>query len=79
MAPRWMTIILLGNPDAAYKIFDTYKKRIEDRVAKVKQQLTETTDFSSDRTVDIDRRKRPGRRTTQRPISCGTTASKVSC
>src|SRR3954469_4704468 len=28
--------ILLGNPDAANKIYDTYKQRVEARVAKVK-------------------------------------------
>lgn len=51
--------ILLGNPDAAYKIFDLYKKRVEDRVAKVKEVVTEDFDFTSDRTEEINRQKAP--------------------
>jgi carboxyl-terminal processing protease len=51
--------ILLGNPDAAYKIFDLYKKRVEDRVAKVKEVVTESFDFTSDRTEEINRQKVP--------------------
>ena len=51
--------ILLGNPEAAYKIFDVYKKRVEDRVAKVKELLKEQFTFTSDRTIDINRQKAP--------------------
>src|ERR1700742_2234963 len=51
--------ILLGNPDAAYKIFDLYKKRVEDRVAKVKEVVTESFDFTSDRSEEINRQKVP--------------------
>lgn len=49
--------ILLGNPEAAFKIFDLYRKRVEDRVGKVKAILKEKMDFSSDRTVEINRQK----------------------
>src|SRR3954454_22280360 len=50
--------ILLGNPDAAYKIYDTYRQRVEARVAKVKTLLgAEKFDFTGDRTVEINRQK----------------------
>ena len=49
--------ILLGNPEPAFTIFDVYKKRVEDRVAKVKDLIGQTYDFKSDRTVEINRQK----------------------
>lgn len=49
--------ILLGNPEPAFAIYAVYKKRVEDRIAKVKELLKETYDFKSDRTVQIDRQK----------------------
>ena len=51
--------MLLGNPDPALTIFDVYKKRVEDRVAKVKELLKQKFDFTSDRTVEINRQKAP--------------------
>ena len=51
--------ILLGNPEAAYKIFDVYKKRVEDRVAKVKELLKDKFTFTSDRTIEVNRQKAP--------------------
>jgi carboxyl-terminal processing protease len=52
--------ILLGNPTPAYEIFDLYKKRAEERVAKVKQWLAnEKFKFKSDRTVMVNRQKSP--------------------
>lgn len=52
--------ILLGNPTPAYEIFDLYKKRAEDRVAKVKEWLAnEKFTFKSDRTVMVNRQKAP--------------------
>ena len=33
---RWMTIFLLGNLKPAYEIYDLYEKRVDDRVAKIK-------------------------------------------
>ena len=50
--------IILGNPEAAYKIFDVYKKRVEDRIAKIKDLLNnEKFTFTSDRTIEINRSK----------------------
>ncbi len=51
--------VLLGNPDPAFTIFNIYKKRVEDRVAKVKEALKLPYDFTSDRTVEINRQKAP--------------------
>ena len=51
--------ILLGNPEAAYKVFDIYKKRVEDRVAKVKELLKQSYTFASDRSIEINRQKAP--------------------
>ncbi len=51
--------ILLGNPDAAYAIYDVYKKRVEDRVAQVKELLKRDYEFKTDRTVEINRQKAP--------------------
>lgn len=49
--------IALGDPDAAFTIFDVYKRRVEERIAKVKALLKEEYDFKSDRTVEINRQK----------------------
>jgi len=49
--------VLLGKPDPAFTIFDVYRKRVEDRVAKVKNLLKENFDFASNRTVEINRQK----------------------
>jgi carboxyl-terminal processing protease len=49
--------ILLGNPNAAFEIWDVYSKRVEDRVAKVKDLLKENFTFTSDRTIQPDRTK----------------------
>lgn len=50
--------ILLGTPDPAVEMFDIYKKRVEDRVAKVKQWIAaEKFDFKSDRSVALNRQK----------------------
>ena len=49
--------VLLGNPEPAYTIFNVYKKRVEDRIAKVKEVLKEKFEFNSDRTVEINRQK----------------------
>lgn len=49
--------ILLGNPEPAFTIYNVYKKRVEDRVAKVKELIGKTYDFKSDRTVEINRQK----------------------
>jgi carboxyl-terminal processing protease len=49
--------ILLGNPEPAFTIYNLYKKRVEDRVIKVKELIGQTYDFKSDRTVEINRQK----------------------
>ena len=45
--------VLLGNPDPATDIYNLYKKRVEDRVAKVKELLTENFDFTKDEFLSI--------------------------
>jgi carboxyl-terminal processing protease len=49
--------ILLGNPDPAFTIFKVFQKRVEDRVAKIKELLKQKYDFTSDRSVEINRQK----------------------
>ncbi len=51
--------IMAGDLDPAVKIFDVYRKRVEDRVVKVKALLGEKFDFSSNRTVELNRQKSP--------------------
>jgi carboxyl-terminal processing protease len=51
--------VLLGNLKPAYEIFDVYAKRVEDRVAKVKELLKQTIDFKSDGTIELSRQKSP--------------------
>ncbi len=51
--------ILLGNPNPAYDIYDLYKKRVEARVAKVKELLKLDFAFNGSRTIELDRRKSP--------------------
>lgn len=51
--------VLLGNPDPAFTIFNIFKKKVEDRVAKIKELLTQNYDFTSNRTVEVNRQKSP--------------------
>jgi carboxyl-terminal processing protease len=51
--------ILLGNPDPAFKIYEVFRQRVEDRIAKVKGQLGQTFEFKSDATIEINRQKAP--------------------
>jgi len=52
--------VLLGNPDPAFDIYGVYKKRVEDRVAKVKQLLASTTfDFTKNESMELNRSKAP--------------------
>lgn len=48
-----------GNTKPALEIFDLFKKRVEDRVAKATELLKEKYDFSSTRTVELRRDKAP--------------------
>src|SRR6266480_3306728 len=49
--------ILLGNLKPAYEIYDLYQKRVDERVAKIKELLKQPTDFAGDATIDLSRQK----------------------
>jgi len=49
--------ILLGNPDAAFTVFEVYKKRVESRMAWAKKLLGEEFSFSGAGTVELNRQK----------------------
>lgn len=49
--------VLLGNTEPAFTIYNTYKKRVEDRIAKNKELVKQKFDFTSDRTVQVNRQK----------------------
>jgi len=49
--------VLLGNLKPAYDIYALYTKRVDDRVAKVKELLKQPIDFKSDATVELSRQK----------------------
>src|SRR5437870_1427112 len=51
--------ILLGNLKPAYEIYALYTKRVDDRVAKIKEVLKQPADFKSDATVELSRQKSP--------------------
>lgn len=51
--------VLLGNPDPAFAIYNLYKKRVETRVARVKELLKREYKFDSNRTIEIDRKNAP--------------------
>ena len=51
--------ILLGNLKPAHEIFDVFQKRVEDRVAKIKELLKKPMDFKSNDTVLLNRQKAP--------------------
>src|SRR5438477_1039818 len=51
--------VLLGNLKPAYEIYDLYTKRVDDRVAKIKEQLTQPDDFKSNATIELSRQKAP--------------------
>lgn len=51
--------ILLGNPAPAFEIYDLYAKRVEARVAKVKELLGQDFDFTSNKTIELNRQKSP--------------------
>src|SRR6266404_3528069 len=45
--------VLLGNLKPAYEIYDLYQKRVDDRVAKVKELLKQPFDFKTAATVEV--------------------------
>jgi carboxyl-terminal processing protease len=49
--------VLLGNLKPGYDIYALYTKRVDDRVAKIKELLKQPTDFKSDATVELSRQK----------------------
>src|SRR6266404_4450985 len=51
--------VLLGNLKPAYEIYDLYTKRVDERVAKVKELLKQPIDFKTDATVELRREKAP--------------------
>jgi carboxyl-terminal processing protease len=51
--------IMAGNLDPSLKIFEVYRRRVEDRVAKVKQLLAQQFDFTGARSVEFNRQKSP--------------------
>lgn len=51
--------VLLGNLKPAYEIYDLYQKRVDERVAKIKELLKQPMDFKTDPTVDLRREKAP--------------------
>src|SRR6266852_4018610 len=51
--------VLLGTLKPAYEIYDLYAKRVDDRVANIKELLKEPIDFKSDTTIELSRQKSP--------------------
>ncbi|MGZ5503177.1 MAG: carboxy terminal-processing peptidase [Chthoniobacterales bacterium] len=50
--------VLLGNLKPAYDIYELYQKRVDERVAKVKELLKNPpTEFKSDGTIELSRQK----------------------
>src|SRR5437773_3689289 len=49
--------VLLGNLKPAHEIYDLYTKRVDDRVAKIKEQLNQPADFKNDATIELSRQK----------------------
>jgi carboxyl-terminal processing protease len=49
--------VLLGNLKQAYEIYALYTKRVDDRVAKIKELLKQPIDFKSNATVELSRQK----------------------
>src|SRR5436309_1453370 len=51
--------VLLGTLKPAYEIYDLYTKRVDDRVAKIKELLKQPADFKTDGTIELSRQKSP--------------------
>ena len=51
--------VLLGNLKPAYEIYDLYAKRVDERVAKVKDLLKQPIDFKGDAKIELSRQKSP--------------------
>jgi carboxyl-terminal processing protease len=51
--------VLLGNLKPAYDIYALYTKRVDDRVAKIKELLKQPVDFKNEGTIEMTRQKAP--------------------
>jgi carboxyl-terminal processing protease len=51
--------VLLGNLKPAYEIYDLYTKRVDGRVAKIKEQLKKPIDLKDDTAIELSRQKAP--------------------
>jgi carboxyl-terminal processing protease len=51
--------ILLGNLKPAYEIYSLYTRRVDERVAKVKELLKQPMDFKGEATIELSRQKAP--------------------
>src|SRR5438477_10112816 len=51
--------VLLGTLKPAHEIYDLYTKRVDERVAKIKELLKHPIDFKSDATIELSRQKSP--------------------
>src|SRR2546421_1550210 len=51
--------ILMGTLRPAYEIYALYTKRVDERVAKIKELLKQPIDFKSNATVELSRQKSP--------------------
>jgi carboxyl-terminal processing protease len=49
--------VLLGNLKPAYDIYDLYIKRVDARLAKIKELLKEPADYKTDDTIELTRQK----------------------
>jgi carboxyl-terminal processing protease len=49
--------VLLGNLKPAHEIYDLYAKRVDQRVAKVKELLKQPADFKADAAIELSRQK----------------------
>jgi carboxyl-terminal processing protease len=51
--------VLMGTLKPGYEIYALYTKRVDERVAKIKELLKQPIDFKSDATVELSRQKSP--------------------
>lgn len=51
--------VLLGNLKPAYDIYGVFLKRVDERVAKIKELLKQPMDFKTDQTIELSRQKSP--------------------
>src|SRR5918996_4495383 len=49
--------VLLGTLKPAYEIYDLYAKRVDERVAKIKEFLKQPIDFKGNATIELSRQK----------------------